>query len=1236
VVDLRAEVFRESLLAGGECGRLIASADWSATALGPLHGWPPSLRTATLILLRSPVPMVMLWGEDGVMLYNDAYSAFAGGRHPQLLGSKVREGWPEVAEFNDNVMRVGLAGGTLAYRDQELTLCRHGRPEQVWMNLDYSPVPGEDGTPAGVLAIVVETTERVAAERRQAFLVALSDTLRDLTDAGALTATAAERLGRHLDVGRAGYGEIDAVGEIVAVARDWTDGTMVSLAGEARVLDAFGPEVIAELRAGHTLVVEDCLTDPRTARPEYLGTWESIGTRALIVVPMRDKDRLAAILYVHSAVPRRWSDLAVRLVEDVGGRTWAAVERARAEAQLRASQERLSRSHAAARLGDFTWDVATDAITLSGEYPRLLGLAPRALPTTASAFLELIHPEDRRRVEAEAAPMLAGDGARLDTEYRLVRGSGEIAWIAANATSEGRLPDGRAARVVGVNYDVTDRRRAEASLRESEARLRLAAEVSGFGTYQYDILEDRHTWSRATYRIYGLEEGAPIGLAMIAALTHPEDRPRADAELAAALAARRPELAVEYRIVRPDGVVRHVALRSRIDYADGEAPQPVRIVGAVQDVTVQREAERELQALVAQRTAERDRIWQLSVDLMCVARTDGTLLSVNPAWERLLGWPTDWLTGRKAAEIKHPDDAERTTAELGRLAAGGHRTINFEDRYRHRDGSWRWISWTIEPEGDLIYCIGRDVTAEKAAREALAAAEAARREADALYRAYFEYTPEALFVIGVEADGGFVIEQLNPAHEAGVGLMLADVRGKRIEDVLSPDIAARVLDHYRRVVAMGEPYQYREVFGFDAGPQHWDTALVPVRDDEGRITRLIGSSRNVTRQVIAEDALRQAQKMEAVGQLTGGIAHDFNNLLGAVVGSLDLIRRKPTDVERVRRFAEAGLDAAERGAKLTGQLLAFSRAQRIELKSVVVSHLVGGMRDLLARTLGPMVRLAFDLEGDGAALSDPTQLEMAVLNLAINARDAMPDGGDLTIATRLHRMEGTGDLAAGEYVELSVSDTGTGMPSDVVARAFDPFFTTKGVGRGTGLGLSQVYGIAKQAGGTVRIDSRLGVGTTVRIYLPRTGAPVRTGEEPEAKEAAISDSTATILVIDDDPDVRRMLVASLDALNYRVIEADDGLRGLAALDEGSPDLMMVDFAMPGMNGAEVAKAAREKRPDLPIVFASGYADTAAIEAVTGDDIFVLRKPFRVGDLQAVLAEALLRRPVSGGGRGEGG
>ncbi|MDH6166156.1 PAS domain S-box-containing protein [Variovorax boronicumulans] len=335
------EVHPAFLEGGGELGRLVQAFPWQQTSLGPIDSWPQSLRTATSLLLRSPVPIVMLWGEAGFMIYNDAYSKFAGERHPKLLGSKVREGWPEVADFNDHVMKTGLAGGTLSFKDQELVLHRHGKPEPAWMDLDYSPVLDESGRPAGVLAIVVETTERKALQERERFLLTLSDTVRDLIDPVAVASAAAELLGRHLGVGRAGYAEVDAARQTVTVARDWCAGSMPSLAGESRLLDGFGPGVIAELKAGRTLVIEDFRTDARAGDGDA-DTWESIDTRALVVVPLLRSGGLRAIFYLHEPSPRAWSPNDIDLACLTAERTWDAAERARVETRLRDSRDRLA------------------------------------------------------------------------------------------------------------------------------------------------------------------------------------------------------------------------------------------------------------------------------------------------------------------------------------------------------------------------------------------------------------------------------------------------------------------------------------------------------------------------------------------------------------------------------------------------------------------------------------------------------------------------------------------------------------------------------------------------------------------------------------------------------------------------------------------------------------------------------------------------------------------------------
>ncbi|HEY3949573.1 response regulator [Phenylobacterium sp.] len=379
----------------------------------------------------------------------------------------------------------------------------------------------------------------------------------------------------------------------------------------------------------------------------------------------------------------------------------------------------------------------------------------------------------------------------------------------------------------------------------------------------------------------------------------------------------------------------------------------------------------------------------------------------------------------------------------------------------------------------------------------------------------------------------------------------------------------------------------------------------------------------------AEEALRQSQKMEALGRLTGGIAHDFNNLLQVVHGAFELIRRKPEDAEKVVGWSKNGLEAAERGASLTRQLLAFSRSQKLELRPFVVATLIAEMRNLLARTLGSEIVLGFDLDADEVpVMSDRTQLELAVLNLAINARDAMPDGGRLTIRTRIQTAP-TGDplLEAGDYVALSVADTGEGMSPEVAERAFDPFFTTKQVGQGTGLGLSQVYGVARQAGGAARIESAPGTGTVVTLFLRRSTEPAEAPAAGDSQAPVLAPAEGrTILVVDDEAAVRALAADILQLLGYRVLQAASGAMALDMLSAARPDLMLFDYAMPDMNGAELARKAREMRPGVPIVFASGYADTEALESAVGGEAVILRKPFDMETLARTISALLRAEP----------
>jgi PAS domain S-box-containing protein len=444
--------------------------------------------------------------------------------------------------------------------------------------------------------------------------------------------------------------------------------------------------------------------------------------------------------------------------------------------------------------------------------------------------------------------------------------------------------------------------------------------------------------------------------------------------------------------------------------------------------------------------------------------------------------------------------------------------------------------------------------------------------------------------------------------------------------------------------------------------------ISPVRDDSGRIVGVSKIARDITDQKRAEAALRdlnenleqrvaertrelaeannrllsetaererteaellQARKMEAVGQLVSGLAHDFNNLLAAILGNLELIEMRLPD-DRLLKLVQAAARSARHGAKLNEQLLAFSRKQHLTPKPVDLNELVAGTQDLLRRALGGTVEVTTALAGDlWPAFVDPHQLELVILNLAINARDAMPLGGRVIIETRNVKAGERGrpvELAPGDYVRISVADTGTGMAPEVLARACEPFFTTKELGKGSGLGLAQVYGLAQQSGGGLRIASTLGKGTTVAVYLPRSLAqPCKVTELPDAIGHEGLARRARVLVVDDNEDVRDVLVAYLETLGYRTVQAASGRDALELLAEGGDDvdLLMADYAMPGMSGTELMRAARVERPGLPVVVITGYADTTGLDGRL-DDAILLQKPFRINELAGAIERAVQR------------
>ena len=842
---------------------------------------------------------------------------------------------------------------------------------------------------------------------------------------------------------------------------------------------------------------------------------------------------------------------------------------------------------------------------------------------------------DRRTVERIRGAV--EQGREIEVEILNARKDGSTFWnkmfIGPVPDQEGELPK----FYISTQFDATSGRRAgdlatEVASKEKQLAAigsRLQATLANSGAtaaWDWHIKRQVIFGDARFASLYGIDvEAAARGVdpSVFFSILHPEDRARIQLAVGAMLRGAE-VLSKDYRIVS-NGSVRWVRARGQTSL--DEAGEPESFTGILLDITEQKTVEEQL------------RIAQSAGGVGTFSYVDGfATATVSNQFCKLLGLqPALELPIRTINKVVAPRQAPI-------IGAGGPRTAGavpgVDVRIVKPDtGELRWLTCRgefvrdSETAGLRFVGVVFDVTEAKAREVQLRAFnEDLEQRVDERTRnlqlseakagAYFNLSPENLLLVRVEADGTVRVEDLNPASERLYALQRSAAQGARLEAVFDEVTAREFERHARDTIASGDVGSYQVTRAFVEGSPEvtLDISVAPIERQDGGGGLSLFSGRDMTEQRRIEEQLRQSQKMEAVGQLTGGLAHDFNNLLTGMTGSLDLLqtRIRQGRINDVDRYVVAAQGAAQRAAALTHRLLAFSRRQTLEPKPTDVNRLVSGLQELIQRTVGPAVSVeSVGFGGLWNTLVDPGQLENALLNLCINARDAMPNGGKMTIETANRLLDEhearDRDLSPGPYVSLCVSDTGTGMPEDVIARAFDPFFTTKPIGQGTGLGLSMIYGFARQSNGQVRISSEVGTGTTVCLYLPRhLGKEDAVPPLADLSGAPRAIQGETVLVIDDESTVRMLITEVLEDLGYTTIEAVDGAAGLRVLQSDARiDLLVTDVGLPGgMNGRQVADAARVSRPHLKVLFVTGYAETAVLQhGLLDPGMHVMTKPF---------------------------
>nr|WP_294546405.1 PAS domain-containing protein [uncultured Rhodopila sp.] len=1024
------------------------------------------------------------------------------------------------------------------------------------------------------------------------------------------------------------------------------------------------------------------------ASPGGAATWWDLD-----IVPHPDAHGVVLVT-AHDAtdrvLARREAEDAREAIEPIGNR-------------LRLAQE-------AAGIGTWEWDGAADTMAWSPEQFRLHGVDPAlGAPASLSAWLALVHPADRPRILQAMDGFRPGEATTHHMEFRVHRAdTGEERWLLAVGRVLAFSPDGRPARMLGVNLDITRGRAQQEALRESEARLSLAAAAARVHAWDWDIASGRVTWTGGLEQELGLPAGGFGGTKdAFRALVHPADLPGVEAALQRVFSGETDGYAAEFRMCRADGTLRWAAARGTV-MRDANG-RPVRVVGMDHDITgfkaieaALHERERQQSAVAALgqfalRAPGAQAVIERAVDLL--TRTLGVefvkVLELRPDGQELVlragtGWKDTYPIGQATISADCGSQAGYTLLQgAGPVIV---EDLKAETRFAgppmlHDHGVLSGMSVIIRGagEGDPPFGVlgvhtarrrsftGHDIRFLEAVANILTAAvqrgqnETALLGRKAALRALVETIPAFTFTASPDGRN----EYRNRRWTDYCGPSAEHTEGLGWADIVHPEDREATLGAWARAVATGETYEREHRLRGRDGQYHWFlTRAVPERaPDDGRILRWLGTSTDISsivrmrddavrrvealearvtertralseaakelgaemrRRQEAQSALLQSQKLEALGQLTAGVAHDFNNLLSVILGSFELIEKRSRE-PKVIDLAANGKNAGKRAASLIRQLLDFGRHEPHTSIVVDLLEALPEADQLIGHAIGSRIERVMDVQSDvWQVLADRHQLEVALLNLAINARDAMPDGGTLTLSARnLSPAERPEKLRPVECVAIGIRDTGIGMPDSVLARANEPFFTTKAAGKGTGLGLPMVQAFAERSGGCVVITSVPSAGTVVEIVLPRAAVSGMAFEaaNPEAAERL---PFATLLLVDNDDQLRQIMAGYLRAQGYSVIEAPNAEAAVVLSHSiETLDLLLTDVTVPGASGAELAARLRADRPDLPALFMTASAAEADLDGEA-----VLRKPFTGAELENAVRGRLLAVLAAGKADGD--